>query len=562
MSKHTFVIRPFRKEFKKYYDNNFKDAWAAVHGFLLRDAEPYRPVTINQKVKDLIKEASFVICDITINSSNVYWELAYAQGLGKPVILLNNTQYQRKKGEKVAVDLTGVEYIRYQWNYNSKNDGFIEQLRTALNQGLKTARRTQGTCIISANAFGSYLNDMKKIGDVFAFLNLKKNTERFLPLLAAINPNRMVFHFEEPQIAKTDLFRYLVQRKSSIYITPLELFADLVVVSADSLLFILRGETICRVQDKQLTIPISKWQEQLLQSSILVESFYTLGELATSLHKISYADIQSLKRDGFAFFDESEYWLERPSILLSKWFDSQRKGKLWEMLQRKINQNFTSFSDEILKKVSFVYAIWPLLKDSESLELAGKPTRFTPRNKQSYWVKKWLKDLDSYAKKSGGSNMVTRFLIVSRNQRYDKYYIRDPYKTQLKTIIDKHFMRCSYQDHVYVIFDDQDVLAKVFGTQYDRDIVCSNCILFCDKRANTGKLNGYLQFEEKIEILNGKTILNLRYINLQEEHRQIEKYLSIFRSFYNALDENKKISENLPCLMKLKDFYDSFLRKS
>ena len=55
----------------------------------------------------MIKSARLVVADLTLERPNVYFELGYARGLGKPVVTI------AKQGTNVHFDVKGWIYIEY-----------------------------------------------------------------------------------------------------------------------------------------------------------------------------------------------------------------------------------------------------------------------------------------------------------------------------------------------------------------------------------------------------------------------------------------------------------------
>lgn len=298
-----------------------------------------------------------------------------------------------------------------------------------------------------------------------------------------------------------------------------------------------------------------------MEFSILVENFHAFLNLARTLRHISYEALVSLKENGIAFFEDSEYWLKRPTVLLKKYYDDKGKEELWEELQRKINQNFNSFAEEARKKVEYIYAFWPLTKDSESLKLAGYPSKSSPKHEQSYWIQKWLRDLDNWSKKRN-HDAVHRYLLVSGQWENNKYRLAvGNYKKLLKDILKKHFLTCNYRDNVYVILDDNNVLVNIFGSGLDRSDIVANTILFACDIVTDEIIRGYLQFEEIIPIKNNRNLLNFRYLNLREKHKKVGRYLGIFRSLARAIDDNRRMAEGgEPCVIRLQDFWDRYIK--
>lgn len=62
---------------------------------------------ITDKIISMIKSARLVVADLTLERPNVYFELGYARGLGKPVVTI------AKQGTNVHFDVKGWIYIEY-----------------------------------------------------------------------------------------------------------------------------------------------------------------------------------------------------------------------------------------------------------------------------------------------------------------------------------------------------------------------------------------------------------------------------------------------------------------
>lgn len=104
--RHLFVAMPYAKEFDNLYYFGIKDQ---VERRDLRcervDKDEYVGDVV-ERIKERISKAELVIADITGGSPNVFFEVGYAEGVGKPVILLTQPQ-------DVPFDLRTKNQIRY-----------------------------------------------------------------------------------------------------------------------------------------------------------------------------------------------------------------------------------------------------------------------------------------------------------------------------------------------------------------------------------------------------------------------------------------------------------------
>jgi hypothetical protein len=108
---------------KEYNLPDFVSAWME-DCFLKRDFK-FKVVSLENEdnkfivsiIKKDIEEADIVLCDLTYNRANCYWELGYAEGLGKPVILIVNDN--SKNG--ISFDKKGFPRYTFSLEGNSKS---------------------------------------------------------------------------------------------------------------------------------------------------------------------------------------------------------------------------------------------------------------------------------------------------------------------------------------------------------------------------------------------------------------------------------------------------------
>ena len=103
----VFVAMPFMEEFEDVYQFGI---YAAVRrcGFVCEKVdESVFAGSIVERIKEGIRNAEFVIADLTQEKPNVYLEVGYAWGLGRPVILL------ARDGHRLHFDLAHHKCIFY-----------------------------------------------------------------------------------------------------------------------------------------------------------------------------------------------------------------------------------------------------------------------------------------------------------------------------------------------------------------------------------------------------------------------------------------------------------------
>lgn len=105
--KYIFIAMPFKQEFENVYDFGLRLP-IEKYGFLpIRSDKEYFEGSIMEEIKRRIRESAFVIADVSTLNPNVLFELGFAQGCGKPTIIIC------KKDEKLPFDVSGMNVIFY-----------------------------------------------------------------------------------------------------------------------------------------------------------------------------------------------------------------------------------------------------------------------------------------------------------------------------------------------------------------------------------------------------------------------------------------------------------------
>ena len=124
---HVFVAMPFVSEMEDHYHYAVEPVVHAMGFLCLRaDKDPFVGGILD-RVKERIASASFIVADLSMANPNVYLEVGYAWGCGKPTVLL-----VRDEGE-LKFDVRGQRCLVYRSIRNLE-----EQLRKELN-GLKAS---------------------------------------------------------------------------------------------------------------------------------------------------------------------------------------------------------------------------------------------------------------------------------------------------------------------------------------------------------------------------------------------------------------------------------------
>jgi hypothetical protein len=121
----VFVAMPFAKEMEDVYYYGIQGAVHRANYFCVRaDLDAYTG-DVWEQVKFRIETASFIVADLTTANPNVYLEIGYAWGKGKPTVLL------LRDTEEPKFDVRGQKYIKY---------GTIHELEYHLYEELKALK--------------------------------------------------------------------------------------------------------------------------------------------------------------------------------------------------------------------------------------------------------------------------------------------------------------------------------------------------------------------------------------------------------------------------------------
>ena len=101
-----FVAMPFKKEFDNIYFFGIKGPVEAHGRKCERVDQEHFTGDIIRQIKDRIAACEMVIGDLTGQNANVFYEIGYAEGLGKTVLLLSQDQ-------ETSFDLQTQRQIRY-----------------------------------------------------------------------------------------------------------------------------------------------------------------------------------------------------------------------------------------------------------------------------------------------------------------------------------------------------------------------------------------------------------------------------------------------------------------
>lgn len=103
----VFVVMPFEERFSDVYEVGIKPACADAGARCERVDEQIFLENILARIYDQIRQADVVVAEVTDRTPNVFYEVGYAHGLGKRVILLT------QRAEDIPFDLVHYPHIVY-----------------------------------------------------------------------------------------------------------------------------------------------------------------------------------------------------------------------------------------------------------------------------------------------------------------------------------------------------------------------------------------------------------------------------------------------------------------
>jgi nucleoside 2-deoxyribosyltransferase len=129
-SNSVFLVMSFKKEYIDLYDAY--DAVCKNFGFkAVRTDQVTSLERITPRILDGIRHSAFVIADVTEKSLNVFYEIGFAEGLGRPVIVT------AKEGTELPFDIKDTPIVFYSTlnELKQKLQPIIAEVKTKLGRG-------------------------------------------------------------------------------------------------------------------------------------------------------------------------------------------------------------------------------------------------------------------------------------------------------------------------------------------------------------------------------------------------------------------------------------------
>jgi hypothetical protein len=122
----VFVIMPFATKHVDTYDTIRRAVAGTSLGMRAeRIDEVPGAIQITDEVRSAIRRARLVVCDLTDERPNVYYELGFAHGLSKQLICIART------GTKVHFDVYGLKTLFFE-SYRSLEDQLESEIRAII----------------------------------------------------------------------------------------------------------------------------------------------------------------------------------------------------------------------------------------------------------------------------------------------------------------------------------------------------------------------------------------------------------------------------------------------
>ena len=125
-------------ELEAFVEEVVKPTVKETLGYDLRDIRDIsRAGVIDNILRVAIRDAKFVIVDLTHDNNGAYWEAGYAEGLDKPVVYIcQREKFERSKEEGGGTHFDTNHCTTVLWS-NDDNAGFRQQFAATLRNSLE-----------------------------------------------------------------------------------------------------------------------------------------------------------------------------------------------------------------------------------------------------------------------------------------------------------------------------------------------------------------------------------------------------------------------------------------
>lgn len=119
----AFVIMPFSQEFRDIYELGIKGACQEVGIDCIRVDEQIFLQNIMEQVYGQIKKADVIVAEMTGRNPNVFYEVGYAHGLAKPVILLTT------ESDDIPFDLRQYSHVVHRRSITTLKNELVKRIK-------------------------------------------------------------------------------------------------------------------------------------------------------------------------------------------------------------------------------------------------------------------------------------------------------------------------------------------------------------------------------------------------------------------------------------------------
>ncbi len=140
-SRIAFMAMPFREpDISNFVDLHIRSAVAAT-GFTLRRADDEQQAgRIDDQMRFDIRNARFLIADLTHGNRGAFWEAGYAEGLGRPVIY---TCREDKFDDENARHFDTNNHLTIKWSANNPGEA-MRKLKATIRLTIPEAKQQDG----------------------------------------------------------------------------------------------------------------------------------------------------------------------------------------------------------------------------------------------------------------------------------------------------------------------------------------------------------------------------------------------------------------------------------
>lgn len=127
-SKEVFVLIPFKEIFQTFYYNVIKPVVESLGYSISKADEDLRVGEVIKQILESIQNSRLVIADVSGKNPNVFYELGFAHGIHKKVLIITQSS------EDIPFDISHIRYFTYLYNqdFTLSKEQFYQTLKKNL----------------------------------------------------------------------------------------------------------------------------------------------------------------------------------------------------------------------------------------------------------------------------------------------------------------------------------------------------------------------------------------------------------------------------------------------